>query len=275
MPPARFVTTVLDAAASVPRALVEGRPLRLAPPDPARLVAFESVTALALEARPAEAAPVVEACREAARTGDVLYVSVDDSYGGAPDAAGLAREAVEAAGARFAHLATGGTLLAAGWPAVLAAEAAARGAGLDGAQEAGRRVTGRAGMLAVVDHPELADPQTTSGLGIRQRGVARWDGTRIVIAPRPQRDAALAWLRDLFTAAVTREAAEARGRLRVAVVHAAAPSAAEALALWAGRRSPATEVTTDAVTRHAATRLGPGFVAISWVWDGEGQRPVS
>lgn len=270
MPPDRPVTVVLDAAASVPAALVQGRPLRLAPPEPARLGGFETVSTLALEARPAEAAPAVEACRAAAGVGDVLYVTVDDGYGGVPHAPGLAREAVEAVGGRFAHLATRGTLLAAGWPAVLAAEAAARGAGLDEAIEAGRRVLGKVGMLGVVDHPEIADPQTTSGLGIRRRGVARWDGPRIVIAPRPQRDAALAWLRDLVTAAIARESAEAAGRLRVAVVHAAAGTAADALALWAQRRLAAAEVTTDAVTRHAATRLGPGFVAVSWVWDAEG-----
>lgn len=269
MPDARFVTVVLDAAASVPAALVEGRLIRLAPPEPPRMVTFESVSRLSLDAFPAEADPVVEACRQAAEAGDVLYVSVDDGHGGPPQAADLARAAVESYGRRFAHLPTGASLLKAGWPAVLAAEAAAQGADLDTALETGRAALAGVGMLGVIDHPEMANPNSTSGLVAPPRGVARWDGPRIVIAPRPQRDAALAMLRDLFTAAVTREAGEQRGALRVAVVHASAASAAEALALWAERRLHATEVAVDAVTRHAATRLGPGFVAVSWVW---GQR---
>lgn len=267
MAAARFVTVVLDAAASLPAALLAGRPIRLAPADPPRMAAYESVSRLSLDARPAEPDPVVEACREAAGAGDVLYVSVDDGHGGPPGAADLARTAVEAYGRRFAHLATGAMLLKAGWPAVLAAEAAARGAGLDAAQEAGRAALAGVGMLGVIDHPEMANPNSASGLVAPPRGVARWDGPRIVVAPRPQRGAALGMLRDLFTSTVTREAAEGRGMLRVAVVHASAASAAEALAQWAERRLQAAEVTADAVTRHAATRLGPGFVAVSWVWD--------
>lgn len=267
MDAALSVTVVLDAAASLPAALLTGRPIRLAPAGPPRMVTFESVSRLSMDAWPAEPAPVVEACRMAAETGDVLYVSVDDGHGGPPEAADLARAAVEACGRRFAHLPTGGTLLKAGWPALLAAEAVARGAGLDEAFEVGRSALAGVGMLGVIDHPEMANPNSTSGLVAPPRGVARWDGPRIVIAPRPQRDAALGMLRDLFTSAVTREAAEGRGTLRVAVVHASAASAAEALALWAERRLRASEVTADAVTRHAATRLGPGFVAVSWVWD--------
>jgi len=264
---ARFVTIVLDAAASLPAALLVGRPIRLAPTNPARMLAFESVSRLSLDAFPAESDPVVDACQDAARAGDVLYVSVDDGHGGPPGAAELARAAVEAYGRRFAHLATGSLLLKAGWPAVLAAEAAARGENLDAALEAGRSALAHVGMLGVIDHPEMANPNSTSGLTAPPRGVARWDGPRIVIAPRPQRDAALGMLRDLFTSAVTREAAEDRGMLRVAVVHASAAPAAEALGRWAERRLGAAEVTADAVTRHAATRLGPGFVAVSWVWD--------
>lgn len=267
MSAARFVTVVLDAAASLPDALLADRPLRLAPADPPRMLAFESVSRLSLDAFPAEPGPVVEACRDAAETGDVLYVSADDGHGGPPGAAELARAAVEAYGRRFAHLATGSLLLKAGWPAVIAAEAAARGETLDAVLEAGRSALANVGMLGVIDHPEMANPNSTSGLVAPPRGVARWDGARIVIAPRPQRDAALGMLRDLFTSAVTREGAEGRGALRVAVVHASAEAAAEALGLWAERRLGAAEVSTDAVTRHAATRLGPGFVAVSWVWD--------
>ncbi len=267
MATARFVTVVLDAAASLPAALLVGRPIRLAPADPPRMVAFESVSRLSLDAFPAEPGPAVETCREAAESGDVLYVSVDDGHGGSPGAVELARAAVEAYGRRFAHLATGSLLLKAGWPAVIAAEAAARGEDLDAVLEAGRSALKGGGMLGVIDHPEMANPNSTSGLVAPPRGVARWDGPRIVIAPRPQRDAALGMLRDLFTSAVTREGAEGRVRLRVAVVHAAAAPAAEALGLWAERRLGAVEVSTDAVTRHAATRLGPGFVAVSWVWD--------
>lgn len=264
---AESVTVVLDAAASVPATLLAGLPIRLAPADPPRMLTFESVSRLSLDSFPAEPAPVVEACRAAAEAGaDVLYVSVDDGHGGPPEAADLARVAVEACGKRFAHLATGALLLQAGWPAIVAAEAAAQGAELDAALLAGRAAVGGVGMLGVIDHPEMANPNTTSGLVAPPRGVARWDGPRIVIAPRPQRDAALGMLRDLFTAAVTREAVDGRGILRVAVVHASAAAAAAALALWSERRLQAVEVTSDAVTRHAATRLGPGFVAVSWIW---------
>jgi len=269
MAPSRFLTVVVDAAASIPAALLESRPLLLAPADPVRLRAYENVSSLALDASPAEASAAVEACRAASATGDVLFVSVDDGHGGAGEAADLARRAVEREGRAFAHLATGATLLQAGWPAVIAAEAAARGADLEAALHAGRSVLRATGMLGVIDHPELANPPSTSNLAAPVRGVARWDGTRLVAVSRPQRDAALGMLRDLFTSSVAREAAEARGRLRVAVVHAAAASAAEALGIWAESRLAASEVTVDAVTRHAAVRLGPGFVAVSWVWDAE------
>ncbi len=270
MAPSRFLTVVLDAAASVPAALLEAHPLVLAPPQPRRLLTYESVSSLSLDATPAEAAHVVEACRQASAAGDVLFVSVDDGHGGAADAAVLARTAVEQEGRRFAHLATGSTLLQAGWPAVIAAEAAARGADLEAALEAGRNVLGATGMFGVIDHPELSNPTSTSNLAAPVRGVARWDGARLVAISRPQRDAALGMLRDLFTSNVTREAEQGLGRLRVAVVHAAAASAAEALAIWAERRLGASEVSVDAVTRHAAQRLGPGFVAVSWVWDPNG-----
>ena len=266
---ARFVSVVVDAAASVPAALLEGRPLLLAPAEPVRMHTYESVSILSLDALPAEAATAVEACRAAAGAGDALCVSVDDGHGGAADTPELARRAVEAEGRRFVHLATNATLLQAGWPAVLAAEAAARGADLDGVVEAGRGAVGAVGMFGVIDHPELANPTSTNNLSAPVRGVARWDGPRLIALPRPHRDIALGMLRDLFTSNVTREAAEGRGRLRVAIVHAASAPAAEALAIWAERRLQAAEVTTDAVTRHAASHLGPGFVAVSWVWDPE------
>ncbi len=271
MPASRFVTVVVDAAASLPARLTEGLPLLLAPAEPVRLVTYESVSSLSLDARPAEAAAAIETCRAAAAAGDVIFVSVDDGHGGASDAPDLARAAVEAEGRRFAHLPTNATLLQAGWPAVLAAEVAARGASLEAALEAGQRAVGAVGMYGVIDHPELANPTSTNNLGAPARGVARWDGPRLIAVSRPQRDAALGMLRDLFTSNVTREAAEGRGALRVAIVHAAAASAAQALAVWAERRLQASEVTVDAVTRHAASHLGPGFVAVSWVWDSSRQ----
>ncbi|MSQ30326.1 MAG: hypothetical protein EXR68_07565 [Dehalococcoidia bacterium] len=269
MAAARLVTVVVDATASVPGSLLEDRPLLLAPVGPPRLYSYESVSSLSLDALPAEPAAAVDACRAAAINGDVLFVTVDDGHGGAPDAPELARAAVEAEGRRFAHLATNATLLQAGWPAVLAAEAAARGADLNAVLAAGQAAVGSVGMFGVIDHPELANPTSTNNLAAPVRGVARWDGPRLVAVPRPQRDIALGMLRDLFTSNVTREATAGRGRLRVAIVHAASSPAAEALAIWAARRLQASEVAVDAVTRHAASHLGPGFVAVSWVWDPE------
>ena len=267
MPRPRFVHVVVDAAASVPAALAERTGLILAPTGPVRMVGYESVSSLSLDAQPVDASATVEACRAAAATADVLYVSVDDGHGGASDTPDLARAAVEAQGRQFAHLATNATLMQAGWPAVIASQAAARGTDLGAALASGQQTVGKTGMFGVIDHPELANPTSTNNLGAPVRGVARWDGPRLVALPRPQRDAALGMLRDLFTSNVTREAAEDRGALRVAVIHAAAAPAAEALAIWAERRLQASEVSVDAVTRHAASHLGPGFVAVSWIWD--------
>jgi hypothetical protein len=258
---------VVDAAASVPVALAERSGLIMAPAEPIRMVNYESVSSLSLNALPVDATAAVEACRIAAQTADVLYVTVDDGHGGASDAPELARTVVEAQGRQFAHLATNATLMQAGWPAVIASQAAARGTDLTAALASGQQTVGKTGMFGVIDHPELANPTSTNNLSAPVRGVARWDGPRLVALPRPQRDAALGMLRGLFTSNVTREAAEDRGALRVAVVHASAAPAAEALAIWAERRLQASEVSVDAVTRHAASHLGPGFVAVSWVWD--------
>jgi hypothetical protein len=77
----------------------------------------------------------------------------------------------------------------------------------------------------------------------------------------PRREAALAALRDRFAL----EIRAAGGRPRVAVQHAAAGAAAEAMATWCTRNLDLAEVVIAPLTRHQAARLGTGLLGMAWL----------
>lgn len=258
-------TVVIDADACLPEGAAAGLPLLAVPADAPRLVEGETVPRLRLEAEPAKAEPVAQACAAAAERVDaVLYIAAGDGYGSAPEAAPLAASAVAARspGTRFEAHDSEATLMAYGWQALAAARAIVAGADVDGAREAAAAVRGAASMLAVLEHPELAGAGGASVPGTaRLRAVVEMRGSEVTVLARPvRRDQALVALRDHFTTLAARPG----GALHVAVLHAAAEAGALALATWVRRSLDPEELVVTPITRHAATRLGPRMIGVAW-----------
>ncbi len=257
---------VVDADVSLPAALAARLNIVAAPADAPLLHERINIPRLVVETGgPLDPAPAVEACRAAAQPGaGVLYVSPGNgaaAWGGHPEGAEeQARPAVEAAGARFLHLPTDDVLMASGWRAVVAAEASAAGASPEEARARAEAAPTR--LLALVEHPELAGDSMPGNPDTTNRIVTfiRADGFALDSMPH-RRDDGLRRLRDRFAAAV-----QGVSGLRVAVHHGGVAPAAEAMATWISRHTEAQEVHVSAITRHAATRLGPGLVAIAWTF---------
>lgn len=254
---------VVDADVSLPPALAERLGIAVAPADATLLLERESIPRLMVEVgAPLDAGPVVEACRSAAAAGaDVLYVGPGDGHGRPTDAEAAAQEVVEAAG-RHLHAIAEDVLMAAGWRAVLATEAAAAGMAPAAAVEHAR--TAETWLLALIEHPELTGQQAPGNLGVPNRVVSlvRADGFALDVLPSKREDG-LRILRDRFGAAVAGLAG-----LRVVVHHGGVGPAGEAMATWIERNLAPREVYVTAITRHTATRFGPGFVGIAWTSDG-------
>ncbi|MQC17039.1 MAG: hypothetical protein DWG82_02235 [Chloroflexi bacterium] len=258
-----MLRVVVDADVSLPPALAERLRIAIAPPDATLLLARESIPRLLVDVgAPLDATPAVEACRKAAADGaDVLYAGPGDGHGRPVDGEAAARDAVEAAGGRF-HALAADVLMAAGWRAVLAAEASAAGADPGEAVEQARNA--ETALLALIEHPELTGQQAPGNLGVPNRVVSlvREDGFALDALPHRREDG-LRLLRDRFAAAVTGLAG-----LRVVVHHGGVGPAGEAMATWIERYLAPREVHVAAITRHTATRFGPGFVGIAWTADG-------
>jgi fatty acid-binding protein DegV len=257
------VRVVVDVDVSLPAALAARLGILAAPADAPLMEERQNIPRLLLEAgAPLEVAAVIEAARAAAASGsDVLYIT-GDGHGHPTGAETLAREAVEAAGGRFAHVEIEGVLMGAGWAAVRAAEAAEGGAGLDEAVAHASRATSR--LLALIEHPELAGRETAGNPDTTNQILTyvTHEGFSLVSQPH-RRDEGLRALRDGFAEAVAGLAG-----LRVVVHHAGVRPAAEAMATWIARHVQPGEVHVATITRHAATRWGPGFVGIAWTTEG-------
>lgn len=256
---------VVDADVSLPEPIAERLGILVTPADATLLVARENIPRLMVEVgAPLDPSIAVEACRQAAEGGtDVLYVGPGDQHGRPADVEKPARAAVEEAGGRF-HSIAADVLMASGWRAVLAADAVAGGADVDAAVERARRAESQ--LLALIEHPELSGQSAPGNLGVPSRVVTlvRDDGFALDAMP-PRRDLALQLLRDRFATAVR----DASG-LRVVVHHGGVGPAGEAMATWIERHVQPLEVHVTPITRHAATKYGPGFVGIAWVVDAEG-----
>lgn len=264
----RTAVVVVDSDVSMPPVLANRWGILAAPSDPPLMIARENIPRLLVEAGlPLEVDPVVEACRAASTSAvagarGVLYVAPGDGHGHPVGAEAGARGAVETAGGTFGYVEADGVLMAAGWRAVVAAEALESGANLADAAARARGV--ETGLMALVEHPELAGDQTPGNPGTTQRIVATISAEAFseVSMPR-QRDEALRLLRDDFAASVA-----GRSGLRVVVHYGGVGPAAEAMAIWIERHVQPLEVHAAAITRHAATRYGPGFVGIAWMAEG-------
>lgn len=250
---------VVDADVSLPPALAEQLGIVVVPPDATLLIERENIPRLVVEAGARlDPAPVIEACRAAAAEGaDVLYLGPGDGHGHPDDAEDEARAVVETTGRRL-HVIADDVLMAAGWRAVIAAEASA--AGLDATAAVERARAAETSLIALIEHPELGGPMAPGNLGVPNRvvSVVRADGFALDVMP-PKREDGLRLLRDRFATM-----AAGRDGLRVVVHYGGVKPAGEAMATWIERHMAPREVHVAAITRHTATRFGPGFVGIAW-----------
>jgi fatty acid-binding protein DegV len=255
-----------DADACIPDALRADLSILSAPLDPLPYDRKEAPIALRRAAKPAGAEEVTDALKHAGANFDaVLYVGLGDDYGGSP---AIQEAALAGLDVHVRLYRSEGTLMGCGWQAVAAAVAARAGGSLEDAERAAAAVRDEVEVLAMLEHPPFAGVSgTSSGAVVGGRAIVRLRGARIdVLARIPQRDVALRELRDRFGA----EARAAEGRLHVAIHHAGVEPAAEAMARWTERNLDAHEVVLAPLTRHAASRLGPGMVGFAWYRGREG-----
>jgi fatty acid-binding protein DegV len=249
-----------DADACLPDALRAHLGILTAPAEPPPFDPDEAPISLRRSAGPADPQSIARALAEAsAGTKAVLYVGLDDDYGGSPAMQEAALAGLEAPVRLYRSEAT---LMGCGWQAIAAAVAARAGGSIEDAERAAAAVRDEVEVLAMLEHPPFAGVSgTSSGAVVGGRAIVQLRGARVdVLARIPQRDVALRELRDRFAA----EARGGGGPLRVAVHHAGAQPAAEAMARWTGRNLSPDELVIAPLTRHAASRLGPGMVGFAW-----------
>lgn len=261
---AREVVIVADADACVPERIIGDFGILTAPLDAAPFDPAEEPRELRRSAAPIEpghADAALEQARELAPT--VLYVRAGDGWGGSTEPldtlASVGTSTIRA-------FDSGAALMGCGWQAIAAAVVARTGGSLWDAERAAAAVRGRTHVLAMLEHPPFAGiTGEVPGVLFGSRALIRLDGPTIELVTRiGRRDAALVALRERFAL----EVAEGHGPLRVAVHHAGATAAAEAMALWVERTLHPEEVIVAPLTRHASSRLGPGMVGVAWYRDG-------
>jgi fatty acid-binding protein DegV len=260
--PARF-RVIVDADACVPPEMRAALNIAVTPAEPELLLERVPIPRLALERGPFEADAIAQACAAVAEPGEgVIYIRTGDGHGSPEDAPEAARAAVEARGASFHLVETGAALMGAGWAAVVAAEVARDGGGIEAAAVAAGAAAGRTRVMAMLEHPEVVGLIAPSLYVTPARMVTTLDGDVVTtLAALPKRPDALGVLRDRFAAEVRAE----DGRPRVAILHSSSGPAAEAMAQWCGKHLDLAEVVIAPITRHEGARLGPGFLAMAWL----------
>ena len=240
------VSIVTDADASVPERLRRVLEILTAPLDAPVLAEAEPAVVLRRDQAPVRADAAVAAClRAAGRSETVVYVGADDGYGGGSALVQEVRAALagrEGAGA-LVSVPIASMLMGAGWTAVAAAVAAHTGRETGEVIAEAQRVGSLARVLALLEHPQFAG----LGGGLRRaRALVELRGREIEVLERPR---------------------GAEGYLRVAIHHAGAAPAAGAMQRWVDRELRPEESLLAPLTRHAATRLGPGLVGFAWYCD--------
>lgn len=255
---------VVDADACIPERIRTDLGILSAPLHAPLLEGRASVIDLRHDAEPPDPDTVAAACVRAAEESDVvLYVTVTD--GGDDGAAAARAAAAVGARARVVHHPSGNALMACGWQVIAAAVAARDAASADHAcdvaQEAARAAANRVHVLAMLEHPERMNVGGTLGGLRRRRALVRLrDGDVEVIDRVTGRGDALVSLRDSFA----EQAGAGEGYLRVAVHHAGAAAAADAMMRWVEQELSPEEIVIAPLTRHAAARFGPGMLAFAW-----------
>ena len=228
------VAIVTDADTCVPEALRRGLEILTAPVDAPLLIEPEPADVLRRDQAPAAA--------------DAAVV-----------AAALARQQQEAS---LVSVPIAGTLMGAGWAAVAAAAASRAGRETGEVIAEAQQVGDATRVLALIEYPPLAGiGGGLAGALRRGRALVELCGAEIEVLGRPRgREAGLIALRERFADAVRSSA----GYLRVAIHHAGAAPAAGAMQRWVERELQPEESQLAPLTRHAATRLGPGLVGFAW-----------
>ncbi len=255
-----------DADACIPEQLRTNLGILTAPLEPEPFREEEPGRDLRRDMAPVEPAGAIQAfARASTEAAEILYLGLGDGYGGGPRIQG----AVEAVGqmspmTRALRLyRSNATLMGCGWQAVAAANAVQAGGGLDEAERAAAVVRDAVEVVAFLEHPQFVEITGAPGL-FGARAIVRLAGEHIeVLAQPPRRDLGLKLLRDHLGAA----AQAGEGALHVAVHHAGTTPAAEALAQWVARTLAPVSVVLAPLTRHAATRLGPGMLGFAWYRD--------
>jgi fatty acid-binding protein DegV len=263
------VAVVVDADACVPERLLRDLAIVTAPQQAALLVDAESPAKLRGEQAPASPDDAVAACIEAARGSDtVIYVGCNDGYSGGPGLVDAARMALAARGFEaLVSVPIEKSLMGTGWAAIAAAATVRAGGSPGEAIAEAQRVGSTVQVLGLIEEPALAGiGRGMLGAMRPARALVRLSGSEIEVLSRPRaRDAGLVALRDLLAVEVGRGS----GLLRLAVHHASAGAAGQAMLRWAERELSPEEAHLAPLTRHAATRLSPGFVGFAWYHDTE------
>ena len=238
---AQAIIVLVDGDACVPDRIREDLGILTAPLAPAAFDPAEEPRELRRSAAPVEGEEATAALARARELAPaVLYLGVGDGYGG--------------------------------WQAIAAAVVARSGGSLDDAERAAAAVRGRTRVLMMLEHPPFAGVSgEVPGVLFGSRALVRLSGPTVdVVARFGRRDAALVGLRERFALEVQEggSGTSGGGALRVAVHHAGAAAAAEAMALWVERTLHPEEVVVAPLTRHAASRLGPGVVGVAWYREG-------
>lgn len=259
------VTIITDADACIPITLCRKFGILTAPLDPPLLINAEPAASLRRDQAPLKYDTAVATALHASATSTIIvYVSCDDGYGGGKDLVSAAHEALihQQSTAKLVSVPITGTLMAVGWAAIAAGNIAQTAPETDLAIAKAKQIGESARVLALLEYPQIAG--IGGGLAStlqRTRAIVELRGSEIEVLEQPSsRAAGLRSLRERFVADV----AGVSGALHVAIHHAGAAPAATAMQRWVNRELEPAESVLAPLTRHAATRLGPGLVGFAW-----------
>ena len=256
------IAVVTDADSCVPEQLRRDLEILTAPAEPPLLIEPEPAEVLRRDQAPAPADAAVATCRRVAAAAETMvYVGCDDDYGDGPAQVAAARAALEAdgRGGALVSVPIAGSLMAAGWAAIAAAAAARAGREVGEVIAEAQRGCWRCSSIR-------SSRASAGGCWGRcgARAIVEPRGPELAVVARPgARAEGLVALRER----VREDVRAAEGYLRVAALHAGAEPAALAMQRWLERELQPEEVLIAALTRHAATRLGPGLVGFGWYAD--------
>jgi DegV family protein with EDD domain len=275
------VAFVIDSTAYVPKELTEGHPIHVVPlvviwsgetlrdgyeiePDQfyARLKTAKELPSTS-QPSPAAMKEVYE--KLLAEGYEILSVLISSKFSGTVASAKQALDQLP--GAKIELIDSMTASMGVGWPVVMAARAAAKGAGLAECKAIVEKALQNTGVLLMVDTLEFLHR------GGRIGGAQRFLGTALNLKPilevvdgafvglervRTQRKA-LARLVDLLE-----ERIAGRSPVRLAVIHSAAPEVAAGLLERAAARLNPIETATAKVSPTVGVHVGPGAVGLSF-----------